>query len=56
MDAVIYAATESKTGAAGSVINLFANRQLNSHTAILGGIMAAESQQLLQEFFQKKRH
>ena len=53
---VIYAATESKTGAAGSVINLFANRQLNSHTAILGGIMAAESQQLLQEFFQKKRH
>lgn len=52
---VIYGAREPKTGAAGSVIDLFSNRQLNSHTAILGGVMAEESQQLLQQFFHHKR-
>ena len=52
---VIYGAQEPKTGAAGSVIDLFSNRQLNSHTAILGGVMAEESQQLLQQFFHHKR-
>ncbi len=52
---VIYGTQEPKTGAAGSVIDLFSNRQLNSHTAILGGVMAEESQQLLQQFFHHKR-
>lgn len=52
---VIYGAQEPKTGAAGSVIDLFSNRQLNSHTAILGGVMAEESQQLLLQFFHHKR-
>ncbi|WP_239372719.1 tRNA adenosine(34) deaminase TadA [Snodgrassella gandavensis] len=52
---VIYATAETKTGAAGSVINLFANRQLNTHTAILGGVLAAESKELLQQFFRHKR-
>lgn len=52
---VIYGTTESKTGAAGSVIDLFANRQLNTHTAVIGGIMAVQSRQLLQCFFQQKR-
>lgn len=52
---VIYAAAEPKTGAAGSVLNVFAQRVLNSHTAVLGGVMAEESQKLLQQFFQNKR-
>ena len=52
---VIFAASEPKTGAAGSVINLFANSQLNQHTAVLGGIMATEAQQQLQAFFAQRR-
>lgn len=52
---LIYAAAEPKTGSAGSVINLFANKTLNSHTAVCSGIMAAQSAQLLQQFFQHKR-
>ncbi|MDF7676044.1 tRNA adenosine(34) deaminase TadA [Neisseriaceae bacterium ESL0693] len=52
---VIYATTEKKSGAAGSVLNLFAQRSLNAHTAVLGGVLANESQQLLQQFFQAKR-
>ncbi|QEY26489.1 tRNA adenosine(34) deaminase TadA [Neisseria zalophi] len=52
---VIYGAKEPKTGAAGSIINLFADRRLNSHTAIKGGILADESQDILQNFFNGKR-
>lgn len=52
---VIYGASETKTGAAGSVINLFTNQQLNKHTAIIGGVLANESTQLLQDFFRRKR-
>lgn len=52
---VIYAAQEPKTGAAGSVLDLFANKTLNNHTAVLGGVLAVESQDLLQDFFQSRR-
>lgn len=52
---VIFAAHEAKTGAAGSVLNLFENKLLNAHTAVHSGVMAAESQQLLQAFFAARR-
>lgn len=52
---VIFAAREPKTGAAGSVINLFAQKTLNHHTAILGGVLADEAQTLLQNFFRQQR-
>lgn len=52
---VIFAASEPKTGAAGSVVNLFANKTLNAHTAVSGGVLADEAQAILQRFFQKKR-
>lgn len=52
---VVFGAAEAKTGAAGSVLNLFAQKTLNPHTAVLGGILADESQKLLQAFFQNKR-
>jgi tRNA(adenine34) deaminase len=38
---VIYGASEPRTGAAGSVLNLFAMPQLNHHTAIWGGQQAS---------------
>lgn len=52
---VIFGAKEPKTGAAGSVINLFHHAMLNGHTAVLGNVLAKDSQALLQNFFQKKR-
>ena len=52
---VIYGAAEPKTGAAGSVVNLFANPLLNKHTAIKGSILEDECKAVLQEFFQTRR-
>ena len=52
---VVFAATEPKTGAAGSVLNLFAEARINHHTAVQGGVMAAESAALLQTFFGERR-
>ncbi len=52
---VVFGAADGKTGAAGSVVNLFDNPQLNHQTQVQGGVMAAESSQLLQEFFQGRR-
>jgi len=51
----VFAAHEPKTGAAGSVLNLFANKQLNQHTAMLGGLLADEAKQQLQAFFRRRR-
>ena len=52
---VIFGAAEPKMGAAGSVLNVFAQRRFNSHTAIQGGILANECQAVLQQFFQQNR-
>jgi tRNA(adenine34) deaminase len=52
---VIYGATEPKTGAAGSVINLFENRQLNHQTQVQGGVLADQCAALMHEFFRKRR-
>ena len=52
---VVYAAAEPKTGAAGSVLDVFAERRLNTHTAVLGGVLADEAQALLQQFFRQQR-
>jgi len=52
---VVYAAADPKTGAAGSVIDLFAQRQLNHHTAVQGGVLADACGQLLREFFAERR-
>ncbi len=52
---VIYGAADPKTGVAQSVVNLYANTQLNHHTNIRGGVRALESAVLLQDFFAKRR-
>ena len=52
---VIFGALEAKTGAAGSVINLFTQPQLNHQTSVQGGVLAASSQALLQDFFRRRR-
>ena len=52
---VVFGATEPKTGAAGSVIDLFAQAKLNHQTDVQGGVLAAESGALLQTFFSERR-
>lgn len=52
---VVFGATEPKTGAAGSVVNLFAQARLNHHTAVQGGVLAEECAALLGDFFARRR-
>ena len=52
---VVFGAPDPKTGAAGSVVNLFAEPSLNHQTQLLGGVLADESGALLQRFFRLRR-
>ena len=52
---VVFGARDPKTGAAGSVVDLFANEQLNHHTAVEGGVLADECGAMLREFFAERR-
>lgn len=52
---VVFGATEPKTGAAGSVMNLFSLSALNHQTKICGGILADRCSALLVDFFAKRR-
>ena len=52
---VVFGASDPKTGAAGSVIDLFGNPQLNHHTQVKGGVLAHECAALLQAFFKQQR-
>ena len=52
---VVFGATEPRTGAAGSVVNLFAEPRLNHHTAVQGGVLAKECAALLGDFFAQRR-
>ena len=51
---VVFGARDENTGSCGSVINLFEERY-GHKPAIYGGVRAAESAQLLKDFFQNKR-
>ena len=52
---VVFAAADPKTGAAGSVINLFDQPQLNHHTVCEGGVLAGPASTLLRQFFAERR-
>lgn len=52
---VVYGAADPKTGAAGSVVDLFAQERLNHHTAVEGGVLAPECGALLSDFFRQRR-
>ncbi|MYM28192.1 tRNA adenosine(34) deaminase TadA [Duganella sp. CY15W] len=52
---VVYGAADPKTGACGSVLNLFEQEQLNHHTDIVGGVMAEECGAMLKNFFAARR-
>lgn len=52
---VVYGAPDPKTGAAGSVVDLFAQARLNHHTEVEGGLLADECGALLRSFFAERR-
>jgi tRNA(adenine34) deaminase len=53
---VIYGAPDPKTGACGSVVNLFDEVRLNHHAIVTGGVLAEECGQRLKEFFARRRN
>ncbi len=52
---LVFGASDPKTGAAGSVLNLFGEPRLNHHTEIQGGVLAAECGAMLSAFFAERR-
>ncbi|MEY4363898.1 MAG: hypothetical protein RLZZ24_1250 [Pseudomonadota bacterium] len=51
---VVFGASEPRTGAAGSVFNLF-DSALNHQTQVSSGVLADEASRLLQDFFAQRR-
>jgi tRNA(adenine34) deaminase len=52
---LIYGAADPKTGACGSVVDLFAQPRLNHHTRVQAGVLAADCGELLKRFFAERR-
>ncbi|BBJ22992.1 tRNA-specific adenosine deaminase [Candidatus Nitrotoga sp. AM1P] len=52
---VVFGASDFKTGACGSVLNLFAEQRLNHHAEITVGVLAEECGQVLSNFFAARR-
>ncbi len=52
---LVYGARDPKTGACGSVVDLFAEARLNHHASVTGGVRADECGALLSAFFAERR-
>lgn len=52
---VVFGAADPKTGAAGSVIDVFSAARLNHHADVVGGVLAEECGALLSDFFAARR-
>lgn len=52
---VVYAATDPKTGAAGSVFDTLISDRHNHRVTVEGGLLAKESSTMLREFFRARR-
>ncbi len=52
---LVYGAADPKTGAAGSMVNLFTERALNHRTQVTSGVLAGPCSDLLQRFFVQRR-
>lgn len=55
VERVVFGAADPKTGAAGSVLNVFSEKQINHQTQVEGGIMSEECGQILRNFFKERR-
>ena len=52
---LVYGAADPKTGACGSVVDLFAEPRLNHHASVASGVRADECGALLSAFFAARR-
>ncbi|HMS73493.1 MAG TPA: tRNA adenosine(34) deaminase TadA [Baekduia sp.] len=52
---VVYGCTDPKAGAAGSVLDVLAEPQLNHRPEVTGGVLADECAELLRSFFRARR-
>ena len=52
---VVFAAPDPKAGAAGSVLDVLGEPQLNHRPSVVGGVLAAEASELLRDFFAERR-
>ena len=52
---VVFGAADAKTGACGSVVDLFAEPRLNHHATVTRGVRAPECGALLSDFFAARR-
>ncbi len=52
---LVYGASDPKTGACGSVVNLMSEQKLNHHTEVLGGVLADQCGAVLTTFFKQRR-
>lgn len=52
---VVYGAREYKTGAHGSIVDIFAESRLNHHCDIAGGVLADECAAAISGFFESRR-
>lgn len=52
---VVFGATDPKTGACSSIVNLFEQERLNHHTEVTGGVLEQQCSQLLKDFFAERR-
>ncbi len=55
LDKIVYGAPDPKAGAAWSLYNIPQDRRLNHRIDLIDGVLADESAQLLDEFFDDKR-
>jgi tRNA(adenine34) deaminase len=52
---LVFGARDPKTGACGSVVDLFAERRLNHHTTVTAGVAGEACGRLLSDFFAARR-
>ena len=52
---VVFGASDPKTGACGSVVDLFADARLNHHARVRGGVLTQECARMLADFFVERR-
>lgn len=55
IDRVVYAATEPKSGCAGSLLDLLRDTRFNHRCEVVGSVMADEAAELLRTFFEVRR-
>jgi tRNA(adenine34) deaminase len=55
VDRLVYGADDPKAGAVGSLWDVVRDRRLNHRPEVVGGVLAAESSDLLQAFFREHR-